>query len=338
MNTLINPLPASLAHRTNAAILLFVHGCSKCASLVGVGNEQAGAGQSCGAFVYTASPPQLLWILYTLFSRESSIEQAVAGELGGAGDLELWQLVCPLGTAAAARAFGSVENTIVTDRVFGDSLGQASSSFWCIGGAPLLPRPHGARGSIWDAATTTGGTTASAAPRPTVVQALHGFVVIAIFALDFGGAEPHGHTADTNVVVLWGVAHNSGLSVMPNLGSHLASTADSGRRPYGTVASVHLHVGPLLGSLLLREHSGVFILCPVAPDGGLLFPQEGDVAVGSAAAGARRGTAAEVGLWRRRAESRRRRIGRDGAEGVHRGRAARVAHARWWLLQVHRRG
>lgn len=91
-------------------------------------------------------------------------------------------------------------------------------------------------------------------------------------------------------------------------------------------------VRSLLGGALLGLQAGVFVLRSVAPDGGLLLTQEGDIAGGLTAARTGRGTPTRGVAGRGGAKGGRRRIAGDGAEGVDRGRATVVAHAGRWLL------
>lgn len=102
--------------------------------------------------------------------------------------------------------------------------------------------------------------------------------VIAISLVDLGGAEAHRHTRTGHGD--WSVQRCFWYAVVAHLGPDTRSDAGTagGVAERGVVrATGDLHVGAHFGLALLGEYSRVFILGAVAPDGGFLFPHEGDV-------------------------------------------------------------
>lgn len=120
--------------------------------------------------------------------------------------------------------------------------------------------------------------------------------------------------------------------------------------PWRTVVwpACHFLVCTHLCGTLLRQYAGVFILGAVTPDGGLLFPHEGDIRRGGIG-GARRRRATEsttVGAVRSAGCRRRGRRGiGEGAAGtsydlpwgVLRG-VLRGMHCAWWCVGCGRGG
>lgn len=152
-------------------------------------------------------------------------------------------------------------------------------------------------------------------------------VIIAVLALNLGGTQPHGNTADANVVLSRSIAHDCGLPVVADLGGYLASSTDAGTRSAagrggeaggGSLAADDLEGGAHFGGALLGQEAGVLILSAVAPDGSLLLAEKGDVArrLGAATARARGGRATKVGGGRGTVGGGWRNT-RGGAEGVY---------------------
>ena len=289
--------------------------------LVGVGDEKSAAREGHGALVDAAPSLEVLGIPDALLPRQGGIEKAVAGQLRGARVGQLGQGVGLLGTTATARALRTVE-LVLPGLVLGLALGQAARPLGRVAGAPFLAtltlgRAAGcAEGGGPPAARSAA---AAAAPGPTMVQASHGeVVVVAVLALDLGGAQTQGHAADADVIVLGSVADDAGLAMMSYLGGDLAGTAaQTGGGAAVGGASEDLLIGPLFRGALLSGYPRIFILGSIAPYGGLLFPEQRDITHGLrwTTAGSRGGATADI-VGRGGAEGGGRRVAGGGTEGV----------------------
>ena len=289
--------------------------------LVGVGDEQPAAREGHGALIDATPSLQVFGILHALLSRQGGIEEAVAGQLRGTRVRQLGQGVGLLGAAATARALWAVE-LVLSGLVLGLALGHAIGPLRRVAGAPSLATlalGRAAGCAVGRSPTATVGATTAAAPRSTVVQASHReIVVIAVLALDLSSAQTKGYAADTNVIVLGGVADDTGLAMVSYLSSDLAgTTAQTGGSAAVGGAGEDLLVGPLFRSALLGSYTWIFVLGSIAPYGGLLLPEQSDITHGlrRTAAGSRGGATANI-VGRGGAESGGRRIARGGAEGV----------------------
>ena len=164
-------------------------------------------------------------------------------------------------------------------------------------------------------------------------------LLIAVLTLHLCRTQPQRDTSNAHQVAARRVSDHSRFAVMPNLGRHLSagrtktsrSAAATDAERCAIIGPRHLTVGTHLGGALLCQESGIFKLSAVAPDRGLLFPQEGDVAGGlGRARGARAARAGSpdvgggrglVGGWWHHAAA-----AGDGAEGVDACGPALVVH------------
>lgn len=328
--------------------------------LIRVSDEKSSTRERHGPFVDTAPPPQVLGVLDALLARQGCIQEAIARELRRADLAQLGQGIGLLGAAAASHALRAIQLVLPAGLEFRLVVlrCQAARPLRRVAGTPSLvaTATAAAAAAPWgwadhaagravrgrSGSAPARGAAAPAAAGAAVVEALHGDVVlvasvvvgrglvIAVLALDLGGAEAQGHAADADVVVLGGVADDAGLAVVAYLGGDLAgAAADARGRAALRGAREDLLVGALLRGTLLGEQPRVFVLGPVAPHGRLLLPQQRHIAHTGAtsAAGARGRAASDVGCrgGAERSGRRRRIVTGGGAEGVDRGRAAVVA-------------
>ncbi|ESU12192.1 hypothetical protein FGSG_12873 [Fusarium graminearum PH-1] len=116
-------------------------------------------------------------------------------------------------------------------------------------------------------------------------------LVLAALSLNFSGAQPHRHTANTNVIFAGSVANHRVLPMMPNLGDfggYLICGAEAGT---GSATSAtrsaagsanYLESCSHFCSTLLGQQSRVLVLRAIAPHGALLLAQESNIARGLA--------------------------------------------------------
>lgn len=224
---------------------------------------------------------------------------------------QLANVVGPLGAAAACRAAWFTAAAAISARerqLFGLLLHEAPRAFGCV---PRAPTPacqaRGAsRSPVSDAATATCSTTATAAPRPPVMQTRCLLIlVIAALCLDLRGTEPKRNSADTYVVIARSEPHSWGFTMVPfHLAGDLARAADARVRAAAVAsgsrsAAAHdFEVGSHFGGFVLGDEARIFQLSTVAPDRGLLLAKKCDIAGGLYAGGATRaarGRASQVG-------------------------------------------
>lgn len=302
--------------------------------LVGVGNEKTARGKSGSSLVDASSPLKLFRVLDALFSGEGRVELRVGGSLGALAELE--DVVAALRRGGAVGAAGALRTSAGTVVVCGSRLLAGGLAGRGVDEALGAPRGAGqagvasgraaARGPVLGVAARAGAA-ASAAGGTTVLGAVRGHdgagvVVVAAVAVNLAGAETHGDTADTDMRLAGSVADDGGLAVA-NLAGDLVGGSQSS---LGTarVAGDDLEVGTHLGGALLGDDAGVLVLGALAPDGGLLLAEEGDVAVGAGggvvlvhgADGAARGGTAEVAGRGAVGGGRRLLEARGGAKGA----------------------
>nr|POE72764.1 dna replication licensing factor mcm5 [Quercus suber] len=257
-----------------------------------VGDEESSTAHGHGPIIHATAPSQLLAGLTILFHARP----ARLGEPTDTAEV-LFALDATTAATLAARCGKIIQSWLSGRRDRGLFFRQVTH-----GALRTVARGTGtiaiASSSVRQmAAAVVAVTTTQARPTTTVpVMVSSGVlrcsIIITVPLVDLGRAESHGHAGPAHVAR--GVGAGFGGAVVADLApysTHHALTARA-RPPaeqFVVVAAGHFHGGSHLGGALSGEDPRIFVLGSITPDGGLLFPHQGNVRGGRGGGCATRG-------------------------------------------------